>query len=54
MNNQLFEHCKIWGTLGVAQMTASISSANDIASIFALLCGGVASLAIAWWHIFKK
>lgn len=54
MNTQLFEHFKIWGTLGVAQMTASISSANELASIFALLCGGVASLAIAWWHIFKK
>ena len=54
MNEQLIEHFKIWGTLGVAQMAASISSANDLASIFALLCGGLASLAIAWWHIFKK
>lgn len=54
MNEQLIEHFKIWGTLGVAQMTASISSANDLASIFALFCGGLASLAIAWWHIFKK
>ena len=43
MNTQLLEHFKIWGTLGVAQMTASISSANELASIFALLCGGVAS-----------
>ena len=50
----VLEHFEIWGTLGVAQMTASISSANDLASIFALLCGGLASLAIAWWHIFKK
>ena len=40
MSGQLFEHFKIWGTLGVAQMTASISSANELASIFALLCGG--------------
>ena len=51
---KLFEHFKIWGTLGVAQMAASIPSTNELASTFAYLCGGIASLAIAWWHIFKK
>ena len=54
MNEQLFEHLKIWGTLSVVQMTASIPSTNELASTFAYLCGGLASLAIAWWHIFNR
>lgn len=54
MNNQLFEHFKIWGTIGVAQVASSTPSTNELASTFAYLCAGLASLAIAWWHIFKK
>ena len=54
MSEQIFQHFKIWGTLSVVQMAASMPSTNELASTFAYLCGGLASLAIAWWHIFKK
>jgi hypothetical protein len=54
MNNQLFEHLKIWGTLGATQLAANAMSLHELVSIFTLLCGAFSSLAIAWCHIKKK
>ena len=48
-------HFKIWGTVFLAEMTAwNISELNEVASIFAYICGGLGSLALAYHHIIKK
>ena len=55
MQDQFIKHMQIWGTIATAQLTSwGIDEINAIAGIFALICGGIASLSIAWWHIFKK
>jgi hypothetical protein len=49
------QHLQVWIAVGTAKVVSlSLTEAHEIAGIFALLCGAVASLAIAWWHIFKK
>lgn len=55
MHDQMEAHFKIWGTLAVTKVAAfGLEEYHMIASIFALICGAIASLSIAYWHIFKK
>jgi len=55
MHDELFKHFQIWGTIGAAKAASlGLEEINTIASIAALFCGALASLSIAWWHIFKK
>lgn len=55
MQEQLLQHFKIWGTIAAAKVASmGLEEYHAIASIVALFCGAVASLSIAWWHIFKK
>jgi hypothetical protein len=55
MSEQLAQHFKIWGTIGLAKAASmGLEEYHAVASIVALGCGALASLSIAWWHIFKK
>lgn len=55
MNEQLISHLKIWGTVAIADLVSTgVDEYNVIASIFMHLCGGIASLSVAWFHIYKK
>jgi len=55
MDSQIFGHCKIWGTVLLAELTAwNLSDFNQLASIIAYLCGALGSLALAYHHIVKK
>jgi len=48
-------HFKIWLATGGAWFASwTLEDWNQMASIIALLCGALASLSIAWWHIFKR
>lgn len=55
MSEEICKHFQIWGTIGVAKVASlGLEEFNTIASIVALFCGAIASLSIAYWHIFKK
>lgn len=55
MFEQLEPHLKVWSITGAAWFTSwSLEELNMVASILALICGAVASLSIAYFHIFKK
>jgi len=55
MPEHLTQHFKIWGTIAAAKAASmGLEEYHAIASIVALFCGAIASLSIAWWHIFKK
>jgi len=55
MNDQAEAQLKIWSvTLATFITSFSLEEWNVLASIFALFCGGISSLAIAYWYIFKK
>lgn len=55
MEEQLLTHAKIWGTIAVVHITSTgMDDYNVLASIFVQVCGGIASLSVAWWHIYKK
>tara|TARA_B100001093_G_scaffold88403_1_gene80396 strand:+ start:2455 stop:2625 length:171 start_codon:yes stop_codon:yes gene_type:complete len=55
MGNQIMGHFKIWGTVFLAEITAwNLSDFNELASIFAYICGALGSLALAYHHIIKK
>lgn len=55
MPEEIIKHVQIWGTLGAAKAASwGLEEFNTIASIVALVCGALASLSIAWWHIFKR
>ena len=53
--NHITQQLQVWLAVGTAKVVSlTLSDAHEIASILALLGGFIASLAIAWWHIFKK
>lgn len=55
MDNQIMGHFKIWGTVFLAEITAwNLSELNEVAGIFAYICGAFGSLALAYHHIIKK
>lgn len=55
MSHHLFDHLKVWTVLGTAKIAAlGLDELNTLASVFALLCGGLASLSIVYWHVFKR
>tara|TARA_A100001015_G_C14461392_1_gene508090 strand:+ start:261 stop:431 length:171 start_codon:yes stop_codon:yes gene_type:complete len=50
----IISHIKIWAIVGVAQATVAMDDFGTEAQIIMHLSAAVASLSIAWWHIFKK
>ena len=50
----LFSHLKIWGIVGVTQFTVAMDDFGTEAQIIMHLSAAVASLSIAWWHIFRR
>lgn len=55
MIDQVFGHCKIWGVVLLAEITAwNLSDFNELASTIAYLCGALGSLALTYHHIVKK
>ena len=50
----IISHIKIWGIVGVAQATVAMDDFGTEAQIIMHLSAAIASLSIAWWHIFKK
>ena len=51
MNEFLFSQAKVWGIVGLVELTTQLSQYDIIMSIFVQFCGGIASLAIAYSHI---
>lgn len=46
---------QIWGLVFLAELTAfNMADISASAQAFAYLCGGIASIATAYYYIFKK
>jgi hypothetical protein len=55
MEEQLMCHFKIWGTIALVDIASySLDEYNILANIIMKLAGAVASLSVAWFHIYKK
>lgn len=50
----LISHLKIWGIVGVTQFTVAMDDFGTEAQIIMHLSAAIASLSIAWWHIFRR
>lgn len=50
----LISHLKIWSIVGVTQVTVAMDDFGTEAQIIMHLSAAVASLSIAWWHIFRR
>ena len=50
----LVSHLKIWSIVGVTQFTVAMDDFGTEAQIIMHLSAAVASLSIAWWHIFRR
>ena len=50
----LVSHLKIWSIVGVTQVTVAMDDFGTEAQIIMHLSAAVASLSIAWWHIFRR
>ena len=47
-------HLKIWSIVGVTQVTVAMDDFGTEAQIIMHLSAALASLSIAWWHIFRR
>ena len=55
MEEHILAQIQIWGLVFLAELTAfSIADVSVLAQAVAYLCGGVASLATAYYYIFRK
>ena len=55
MEEHIIAQGQIWGLVLLAELTAfSIADVSVLAQAIAYLCGGVASLATAYYYIFRK
>jgi|TARA_A100001391_G_scaffold34378_1_gene18643 hypothetical protein len=55
MEEHIIAQAQIWGLVLLAELTAfSIADVSVLAQAIAYLCGGVASLATAYYYIFRK
>jgi hypothetical protein len=52
MEDHIAAQVKLWGFMGLAEMTAFSLDASS--QIFMYLCAGLASLATAYYYVFKK
>lgn len=51
----LLAQLQVIGVMALTKFTAlKLQDYHTLASIFALCCGAVASLSIAYWHFVKK
>ncbi len=55
MEEHIIAQIQIWGLVLLAELTAfSIADVSVLAQAVAYICGGVASLATAYYYIFRK
>tara|TARA_Y100000114_G_C11704992_1_gene300453 strand:+ start:295 stop:468 length:174 start_codon:yes stop_codon:yes gene_type:complete len=55
MEEHIIAQGQIWGLVLLAELTAfSMTEVSAIAQAFAYLCGGLASLATAYYYIYRK
>ena len=55
MEEHILAQIQIWGLVFLAELTAfSIADVSVLAQAVAYLCGGVASLATAYYYIYRK
>jgi hypothetical protein len=55
MEDHILAQGQIWGLVFLAELTAfNMADISTFAQAFAYLCGGVASIATAYYYIVKK
>ena len=55
MEEHIIAQGQIWGLVFLAELTAfSMTDVSVLAQAFAYLCGGIASLATAYYYIYRK
>ena len=55
MEEHILAQGQIWGLVLLAELTSfSMTEVGAIAQAFAYICGGIASLATAYYYIFRK
>jgi|TARA_E500000318_G_scaffold31935_2_gene31847 hypothetical protein len=55
MEEHIIAQGQIWGLVLLAELTAfNMADVSAMAQAIAYLCGGLASLATAYYYIFKK
>lgn len=55
MEDHIVAQGKIWGLVFLAELTAfNMADISAFAQAFAYLCGGMASMATAYYYIVKK
>tara|TARA_R100000900_G_scaffold106525_2_gene82684 strand:+ start:627 stop:797 length:171 start_codon:yes stop_codon:yes gene_type:complete len=50
----IISNIKIWGIVGLTQATIAMDDFGTEAQIIMHLSAAIASLSIAWWHIFRR
>ena len=55
MEEHIIAQVQIWSLVLLAELTAfSMTDVSAVAQAFAYLCGGIASLATAYYYIYRK
>ena len=55
MEEHIIAQVQIWSLVFLAELTAfSMTDVSVLAQAFAYLCGGLASLATAYYYIYRK
>lgn len=55
MEDHIVAQGQIWGLVLLAELTAfNMADVSTFAQAFAYLCGGIASIATAYYYIVKK
>ena len=55
MEEHIIAQVQIWSLVFLAELTAfSMADVSAVAQAFAYLCGGIASLATAYYYIYRK
>lgn len=50
----LRDHFTVWAIIGTSKIASmTVHEWNAVASIFALVCGGIGSLCFAYYQIYK-
>ena len=55
MEEHIIAQVQIWSLVFLAELTAfSMADVSAVAQAFAYLCGGIPSLATAYYYIYRK
>ncbi len=55
MEEHIIAQGQIWGLVLLAELTAfNMADVSEFAQAFAYICGGAASLATAYYYIYRK